>query len=102
MFTGSMAGPYNRVTQEQDAIGYSVYYYERYMALSPRTRAIAIDGVEATAETIASGKYPLVFPLYADYRESDPPDSPARKLLAWLQSAEGQSVVRESGYVTLK
>ena len=69
------------------------------MAQSPYTRNLAIDGVEPTAESIASGKYPLIAPVYAAYRETDPPDSPVMKLLNWLLSPEGQAVIRESGYV---
>lgn len=101
-FSNSMGGPYARVTRDVNALGYSVYYYERYMAMSPFSRTIAIDGVEPNAETIASGKYPLASPVYAVLRENEPTDSPARKLLEWLLSDEGQAVVRESGYVPLK
>jgi phosphate transport system substrate-binding protein len=98
-YADSMGGPYARITQEPRTLAYSVYYYEHFMALSPFTRTVAIDGVEPNAETIASGKYPLTTPVYAAYRASDPPDSPGMKLLAWLLSEEGQRVVKESGYV---
>lgn len=36
---------------------------------------------------------------YAAYRAGEPAGSPAIKLVDWLVSLEGQSVVRESGYV---
>jgi phosphate transport system substrate-binding protein len=99
LYSNSMAGPYNRVTSNERGLGYSVYYYERFMALSPLTRTIAIDGVEPTAETIASGKYPMATPVYAAIRADEAADAPAAKLLNWLLSDEGQAVVRESGYV---
>jgi phosphate transport system substrate-binding protein len=99
LFADSMGGPYNQVTQKANGVGYSVYYYERFMALSPYTRTVAIDGVEPTSDTIASGKYPYTADVYAAYCASEPPSSPAMKLLAWLLSPEGQMVVRESGYV---
>ncbi len=102
LFSNSMAGPYNRVTQAPLALGYSVYYYEHFMAMSAFTRTIAIDGVEPTAHTIASGTYPLTTLVYASYRESDQPDAPGRRLLAWLLSDEGQRLVRESGYVPVR
>lgn len=101
-YSADMGGPFARVTRDANALGYSVYYYERYMAMSPFTRVIAIEGVEPSAETIANGKYPLASPVYAVCRESEPADSPARKLLAWLLSDEGQAVIRESGYLPLK
>jgi ABC-type phosphate transport system substrate-binding protein len=99
LIAGSMGGPYNQVTQDESGIGYSVYYYEHFMAASPLTRAIAVNGVEPTAETIASGKYPYVTPVYAIRRGGEPEDSAASRLLKWLLSDEGQAVVRESGYV---
>jgi ABC-type phosphate transport system substrate-binding protein len=102
MIIGSMGGPFNRVTQEPQTLSYSVYYYEHYQALSPYTRTLAIDGVEPTAETIASGKYPLVAEVYAACREGEAADSPAMKMLNWLISPEGQAVIKESGYVPAK
>lgn len=102
MLTSVMGTPFSRVTENAQAISYSVYYYEHFMSLSPHTKTIAVDGVEPTAETIASGKYPFVSPVYAAYRANQPADSPAMKLLNWLLSPEGQAVVRESGYVPAK
>ncbi|MEI8196341.1 MAG: substrate-binding domain-containing protein [Phycisphaerae bacterium] len=102
LYSNSMSGPYNQVTESPTGLGYSVYYYEHFMALSAYTRTLAVDGVEPTAATIASGRYPLVAPVYAAYREGDPSDSPGMKLLAWLLSPEGQAIVRESGYVPVK
>jgi phosphate transport system substrate-binding protein len=99
LFSNSMSGPFNRVTQEANSLGYSVFYYEHFMALSAYTRTVAIDGIEPNAESIASGKYPFTAKVYAAYRSDEPQNSPAMKLLAWLLSPEGQGVVRESGYV---
>ena len=99
LFSGSMAGPYNQVTQEPEGIGYSVYYYEHFMALSPYTRTLAINGIEPSYETLAAGKYPLAAPVYAALRKSDPPTAPGRKIAAYLTSPEGRLLLRESGYV---
>jgi len=102
MFSDSMSGPFNRVTQDAVSLGYSLYYYEHFMALSPYTRMLAINDVEPTPATIAAGQYPYVTEVYAAYRADDPATSPARQLLAWLLSPAGQAVVRESGYVPVK
>ncbi len=99
LYANSMGGPFSQVTQRPDGLGYSIYYYEHFMAASPFTRTVAIDGVEPTAESIASGTYPWVTRVYAAYRDGGPADGPAMKLLRWLSSEEGQAVVRESGYV---
>ena len=98
----SMSGPFNQLTMDKNGIGYTVYYYEHFMAASPFTRTIAVDGVEPTPETIASGKYPYVVPIYAIRRAGEPADSAAARLLNWLLSDEGQGVVKESGYVPVK
>jgi phosphate transport system substrate-binding protein len=97
-----MAGPYNIVTTDKSALGYSVYYYEHFMSLSPYTQTVAINGVEPNAQTIAAKTYPLVTVVYAAFRSGESPDTPAMKLLNWLLSPEGQRVVRESGYVPVK
>ena len=96
-----MGGPFGALTGDQDGIAYSVYFYEHFMAASPYTRALAVDGVEPTSETIRSRKYPYVTEVYAVIRKDEPEDSGARKLRDWLLSGEGQAVVAESGYVPL-
>ena len=102
LLSSGMGGPFSRLTDSEQGLAYSVYYYEHFMALSPHTRTIAVDGVEPTAETIASGKYPFVAPVYVAYRANQPADSPGMKLLNWLRSPEGEAVIRESGYVPAK
>lgn len=102
LMSSGMGGPFSRLTSAENGLAYSVYYYEHFMSLSPYTKTIAIDGVEPTAETIASGKYPFVSQVYAVRRANQPADSPAMKMLAWLLSPEGQTVVRESGYIPVK
>jgi phosphate transport system substrate-binding protein len=99
LYANSMGGPFSQVTQQHEGVGYSIYYYEHFMAASPFTRTLAIDGVEPTAESIASGKYPWVTRIYVAYRDGEDKNSPGMKLLRWLSSPEGQAVVRESGYV---
>ncbi len=99
LYSHNMGGPFSRLTQDPQGIGYSIYYYDHFMAASPYTRPLAIDGVEPNAETIASGAYPWVTSVYVAYREGEAADSPAMRLMRWLLTPEGQTVVRESGYV---
>lgn len=99
LYSSGMEGPFSQVTQHPRGIGYSIYYYDHFMAASPYTRRLAIDGVEPNAETIASGAYPWVARVHVAYRDGEAADSPAMKLVRWLVSREGQAVVRESGYV---
>ena len=97
---GSLMGhPFSQLTMDRGGIAYSIHYYERFMAASPYTRSLAIDGVEPTAESIASGAYPWSTRVYAAWREGEPELAPAMRLLRWLRSPEGQAVVAESGYI---
>ncbi len=117
----SMVGPYNNLHQDKHGIGYTFYYYQRYM--SPRTpvgrmhkmktqqsvekraeppvKMFAIDGVRPSSQTIANGRYPLVTDVYVVTRKDLPADHPAASLRDWLQTPEGQAVIAETGYVPL-
>jgi phosphate transport system substrate-binding protein len=94
-----MIGIFLELTQSRNGLGYSVYYYERFMSGSPRTRVIAVDGVEPTYETIRDRKYPYTSDVLVVTRKGPDTNAPALRLRDWLRSPEGQAVVRESGYV---
>jgi phosphate transport system substrate-binding protein len=99
LYAEGMMGPYNMIMQSRGGLGYSLFYFEHFMAMSPYTRTIAIDGVEPTLASLASGQYRFAKPVYAAIRKTDTPQSAGRRLVAWLVSPEGQAVVRESGYL---
>jgi phosphate transport system substrate-binding protein len=101
LITTLMSGVYLQLTTDEDGIGYSVFYYERYMSGSAQTRTIAVDGVEPTYESIRRRKYPYVSDVLVVTRKGIAADLPAKRLRDWLLSPEGQAVVRESGYVPL-
>ena len=61
-----------------------------------------MDGVLPTPETILSKEYPLAMGYYAVIRKDEPADSPARKIVAWLLSDEGQRAVTTAGLGALK
>jgi len=96
-----MSSVFLELTSHKSGLAYSVYYYERFMSGSPRTRTIAVDGVEPTHDTIRQRTYPHTTEVFAVTRKGIDPQAPAARLRDWLLSAEGQSVVRESGYVPL-
>ena len=61
---------------------------------------LALNGVAPTKENIQSRAYPVVAEFYAvDREDSGNPNIP--KLIDWLQSDEGQTLIEESGYVRL-
>ncbi|MGI6028040.1 MAG: PstS family phosphate ABC transporter substrate-binding protein [Candidatus Heteroscillospira sp.] len=84
------------------AIGYSVYYYANDMKMADGLKIIAVDGVQPEADTIRSGSYPFLAPGYAVVAKDAPEDSPARRLWNWLQAEEGQYLMSELGYVSVR
>jgi phosphate transport system substrate-binding protein len=96
-----MSSVFLELTSDKVGLAYSVYYYERFMSGSPRTRTIVIDGVEPTFHTIRQRKYPYTTEVFVVTRKGIDRHAPAARLRDWLLSAEGQLVVRESGYVPL-
>ncbi|MDR2348411.1 MAG: substrate-binding domain-containing protein [Bifidobacteriaceae bacterium] len=93
------------------AIGYSFKYYLDTMIRSDEIKILAIDGVAPSAETIASGEYPFAVEFQAVTAtsleatvDSDTQVARAantRRLLEWIGSAQGQELVRKTGYVPL-
>ena len=67
-----------------------------------KVKMIAIEGVQPTSATIASRAYPLAAEVYVITRKGTPSTSTAAMLRDWLLSADGQAVVKASGYVPVK
>lgn len=86
----------------ENSIGYSVYYYANEMIANPDVKFIKVDGVEPTKETITSNQYPITKDVLAVIRKDEPQDSPARKMIEYLLTAEGQDTVEKGGYVKIK
>ena len=61
--------------------------------------AIAVDGVEPTADAVKSGTYPMARPLYLV--TNGPPAGAAKRFVDYVLSAEGQQLVTRHGYLTL-
>ena len=100
-----MAGLIERIAaydNSERAIGYSVYYYANSMYNKETIKFVKIDGIEPNNQTISGGTYPYTSAYYAVMKETEPADSSARKLVAWILSAEGQKLAESSGYVPLK
>ncbi|MCA8951518.1 MAG: substrate-binding domain-containing protein [Planctomycetes bacterium] len=85
------------VSRSANAIGYSGVAY------SPGSRVLRIakddssHAVKPTAETVASGKYPLSRPLFY-YVDPGSQSTELSSFLAWVLSPEGQEVVSFVGY----
>jgi len=96
---GSLIEAISSYDNAERAIGYSYYYYARLMYNRENTKYIAVDGIEPNDETIQSGEYPFTTAYYAVMRKDTPADAPARKLLTWILSSDGQNTAKEASYV---
>jgi phosphate transport system substrate-binding protein len=87
---------------DQDAIGYSYYYFATDMWNNDKVRLLAVDGVKPNKQTIGNRSYPVMTAYYAVMRSDEPKGSNARKLVSWILSELGQKTVEEAGYVRLR
>ena len=83
------------VAETADAIGFVSLGY-----LDDTIKALAIDGVAPTAETAASGEYPVVRPLNM-MTMGDGSDL-AQAFIAYILSPNGQRIVAGEGYIPVK
>lgn len=86
---------------EEEAIGYSYYYYVTDMWQNKNVKLLEVDGVYPDKTTISDGRYPVRTAYYAVLRADEPKGSNARKLLKWILGEEGQRTAEEAGYVRL-
>ena len=101
MILEGMMGPINRLSEDRDGIGYSVYFFEEFMAPNQEIKLCSINGVAPNHDNIRAGKYPLTTEVYVVIRSDLDRNSDACKLRDWLLSEEGQEAVRKSGYVLI-
>ncbi len=82
------------VGQESLAVGYLSTAW-----LDEQVRALAIEGVPPTPETIAAGLYPLSRELFLVTMGE--PQAMARSFIQWTLTPQGQSVVAAQGFVPI-
>lgn len=86
------------VATNPGALGYFGYAY--FDQNRERVRALSINGIEATPETIASGQYPLSRPLFV-YFNADALQRPQVQRFAQYYLANAARLASEVGYVGL-
>lgn len=65
----------------------------------PGVRNLKINGIEPTEENVRNDRYPITRYLY--FYVVDTPKNQTEKFINWVQSAEGQKIVRETGFISL-
>ena len=83
------------VAQTPGAIGYLGYGY-----ISGRVKAVGVDGIRPSGETIRTGSYPLSRPLYL-YTDGKPAGE-VKRYIDFLTREEGQRLVQEQGFIPLR
>jgi len=84
----------------RNSIGFSFRYYATEMVQNADIKLLSIDGVAPTEENVANGTYPIIFDFYAVTLNSTNPN--VEPFIKWIQSDEGQELVRRSGYTPYK
>lgn len=102
MILQGMMGPINVISWDTLGIGYSVYFFEQFMAPNEMLQLVTVDGVTPSYETIQSGEYPYTTEVYAVIRADTHDNHPAKLTQDWFVSKEGQTVVKSTGYVPIK
>lgn len=101
-YVGGMGEIINRVAgyrNSTNSLGYSFMYYSSEMINNNQIKYLAIDDVKPTQETIINNTYPFTVPVYAVTLKSNQ-DENVLKLIDWILSEEGQSLVRKTGYTS--
>jgi phosphate transport system substrate-binding protein len=83
------------VSRTPGAIGYVGLGY-----INSEVKALQLDGVTPTKETVLTEKYALSRPLYM--YTNGAPTGTTRDFIEFIMSKEGQKIVDEQGYVALK
>ena len=84
-------------TNEKGAIGYSFRYFLEGLNQEKGVKMLSVDGVYPTLENIENGSYPLTVDLCLVTRTNDPNPN-VRKMIDFILSEDGQTLVRETGY----
>ena len=99
---GSLVESVSNYDNSKNAIGYSMFYYVNNMYGNSRFKLLSIDGVAPARATIERGQYALEDYYYAVIRGNTPEDSPARRLIGWLLTDDGQLLAASAGYIPLR
>ena len=67
-------------------------------SMNDTVKAVKVEGVEATAQTVADGTYKVARPFNIAYKEDAISDL-GKDFVAYIMSAEGQAIINENGYV---
>jgi len=95
LLQASNAAVASTIKRTKGAIGYVGLGY-----LSSEVKALTIDGVVPSVETVLKGTYPISRPLFM--YTNGKPKGLAKDFIDFVLSEEGQRIVKKQGFVSLK
>lgn len=95
LYQASNKGVVTVVATTKGAIGYVGLAY-----VEPRVKAISVEGVAPSIETVRSGRYPLKRELFFYTRGE--PQGLAKSFIDFVLSKDGQRLIQQVGYVPVK
>ncbi|MDO4670937.1 MAG: extracellular solute-binding protein [Aerococcus sp.] len=84
------------VAQDPKSIGYI-----SLGSLNDTVKALKVDGVTPSEETVASGEYPLSRPFNLVHKKGQPLSELATDFQQFILSKQGQEIVKQAGYVPI-
>ena len=87
---------FSRIQSTQGAIGYVGFGF-----VKSGVKAVTLDGVKPTVQTILNGQYPVSRPLFMFTNGYPKPGSMAYKFVTFHLTEEGQEVVEDKGFVAM-
>ena len=84
----------------KNAIGYTFRFYSTGMVRNEKIKLLAIDGVAPSIEAIRSDEYPLSSEFYVITAGTANPN--VQPFIDWMLSSEGQELVEQTGFVSVK
>ena len=90
----STNGVMQTVAGDSQAIGYI-----SLGSVTDSIKVVPIDGVEASAENVTNGTYPIARPFNVAWSNEGDLSEVAADFLTFIHSADGQAIVEEEGYV---
>ncbi len=94
-----MMGPIYQITWDRDGLGYTVYFFEQFMAPNDSLKLMGVNGIIPGYSTLRNKEYRYTTDVYAVIRGDLDLSSTAYLLYRWLMTEDGQAVVSESGYI---
>jgi phosphate transport system substrate-binding protein len=82
------------------AIGYTFLFYLNKMAGSTGTKVLSIDGVAPNSQNVQNGTYPFSQTVYAVTTGNESENT--RRFIEWILSAQGQELVKITGYTPVR